>query len=251
VRFIFLLASCIISLSACTVKDGDSAFLDFSFVQIQAQSAVCEDTASCTSFEVTYPIFKKLNEEVNAVIVQKINDALGYDNPDVAGLPIQEKANRFVKDFEKFQKEFPENEISWYFQSNVAVLLAVDTLVSLAVNSEYYTGGAHGGFSTYYVNVDPTSGKTVTLESVLKPGFEEALRIAGEQSFRDVRVLSDTASFADNGFEFKDDRFALNQNYGFRPEGIVYFYNAYEVAPYVLGPTEIIIPYEAIRDWLR
>ena len=72
-----------------------------------------------------------------------------------------------------------------------------------------------------------------------------------EKEFRKVRELSDTASFISHGFEFEDDRFSLTENYGFAPEGIVFVYNSYDVAAYAIGPTQIIVPYEGLREWLK
>ncbi len=30
---------------------------------------------------------------------------------------------------------------------------------------------------------------------------------------------------------------------GFGPQGFILFYNVYEIAPYAMGPTRLIIPY--------
>ena len=73
----------------------------------------------------------------------------------------------------------------------------------------------------------------------------------GEQIFRQVKEIPDTASLNENYFEFADDTFQLNKNYGFRKEGIVFYYNNYEIAPYAAGPSEVLIPYERIREWLK
>ena len=63
--------------------------------------------------------------------------------------------------------------------------------------------------------------------------------------------LPDTASLNENYYEFPDDKFQLNQNYGFRKDGIVFYYNNYEIAPYAAGPTEVVIPYESVRTWIK
>jgi hypothetical protein len=63
--------------------------------------------------------------------------------------------------------------------------------------------------------------------------------------------LTDTATYEFNGYTFPEDRFALNDNYGFSREGISFFFNSYEIAPYVMGPTEVLIPYDRIREWIK
>jgi hypothetical protein len=95
--------------------------------------------------------------------------------------------------------------------------------------------------------------QAINLRSIifLKEGYEEKLTQLGEKAFRKERALTDTASLQKNYFEFPANKFTLNQNYGFTKEGIVFYYNSYEIAAYAAGPTEVIIPYEEIKGWLR
>jgi hypothetical protein len=145
----------------------------------------------------------------------------------------------------------PDLVSGWYYSARVNVDVLVDTLISLSVEEEYYTGGAHGGHGTYFINLSPGTGDAYTLDRFLKEGYQEPLRLLGEQVFRDVRSIPDSASLVENSFEFPGDRFQLNQNYGFMKEGIAFFYNSYEIAPYAAGPTEVLIPYEMLREWIR
>jgi hypothetical protein len=132
---------------------------------------------------------------------------------------------------------------------NVEVL--TDSLLSLSVNDEYYTGGAHGGAGVYFINIDPRTGEEFTLDNFFKPGYSQALTNLGNKVFRQTRQLADTSSLSENYFEFPEDRFQLNENYGFKEEGVVFFYNSYEIAPYAAGPTEIIIPYKDLKEWIK
>jgi hypothetical protein len=89
------------------------------------------------------------------------------------------------------------------------------------------------------------------LDNFFKPGYNDVLTNLGNKIFRQARQLADTASLSDNYFEFPEDKFQLNKNYGFKKEGIVFFYNSYEIAPYAAGPTEVVIPYEELKEWVR
>jgi hypothetical protein len=79
----------------------------------------------------------------------------------------------------------------------------------------------------------------------------EFLREAGEEEFRAERELGPEVSLEEAGFSFPDNRFSLNDNYGFSKEGIVFFFNGYEVAAYAEGPTAIVIPYEKLVGWYK
>jgi hypothetical protein len=129
--------------------------------------------------------------------------------------------------------------------------MLTDSLLSLSIREAYYTGGAHGGHGTFFISIAPSTGASFTLDDFMKIGYLEPLTQLGENAFRQVRAIADTASLEESGFEFPDNSFQLNKNYGFKNEGIVFCYNSYEIAPYASGPTEILIPYDALADWIR
>ena len=68
-----------------------------------------------------------------------------------------------------------------------------------------------------------------------------------EQKFRKVYELADTASWQNNGFWF-DDGFKLPQNMALTPDGLYLIYNQYEVAPYAVGTTELIVDAD---EWIN
>jgi hypothetical protein len=35
----------------------------------------------------------------------------------------------------------------------------------------------------------------------------------------------------------------LNDNFAVAKRGIIFYFNSYEIAPYAMGPTELLIPY--------
>jgi hypothetical protein len=43
----------------------------------------------------------------------------------------------------------------------------------------------------------------------------------------------------------------INDNFYISEKGIGFFYNEYDIAPYVMGPTEVLVPYEAIKPYIR
>lgn len=215
-------------------------------------SAGCKsDTSQCATYEVSYPEFSGLDSVVEKRIRRNVNASVSMGNPEAVGKSMEEIGKEFVQEYEDFNKEMPDAAMAWYYNADVNVEIVTDTLISLAVQEDYFTGGAHGGAETYFINVHPRTGAEFTLDNLLKEGYQEPLTTIGEQVFRQVREIADTASLNENYFEFPDDTFQLNQNYGFKKEGIVFYYNNYEIAPYAAGPTEVVIPYDRIKEWIR
>jgi hypothetical protein len=63
--------------------------------------------------------------------------------------------------------------------------------------------------------------------------------------------LADDADLKQAGFSFPGGNFALPENFGFASDGLIFYYNSYDIAPYYFGPTEVRIPYQEVRELLR
>lgn len=231
----------VIALIASCGKPVEKPGVDFEVKNFKAESpgGCVSDTVSCAAFEVEYPTFAHLDSAAQKAIRNKINYVLGGSAGEVRSLTAL--GNDFIRDFDQFTKEMPGYGLGWYFKGKVSVLVATDTLISLQVDVESFTGGAHSSFTTNYINIEPVDGTDYLLDSMLKPGYRDELNKLGRRDL--LRQLGE-------GTEV-DEAFALNENYGFKPEGVVFFFNDYEIASYAEGPTEILIPYEELTGWFR
>lgn len=217
----------------------------------ESGSGCIGDSIVCASYEVAYPVFSGLDSAVANKIHQQITAMVSMGNPEMEGKPMDSIAADFFAGFEQFGAEMEGEVMGWYYGATATVEVLTDSLISISVQDEYFTGGAHGGSGVYYFNINPKTGAEFTLDNFFKEGYKQPLTSLAEGLFRKERELADTASFSENGFEFPEDQFQLNQNYGFTKEGIVFYYNNYEVGPYVLGPTQVMVSYTILQDWIR
>lgn len=245
--FILLLMSCATSNET---KESPISYEQKTF-RLESQGGCKADTLQCAYFEVTYPEFAGMDAEVSRGISKKIDAAVSLGNPESQGQSMEQIGKIFIQDYDDFKSEIPDAFGGWHYTAKVEVEVLTDSLLSLSVHDEYYTGGAHGGSGVYFINVDPRTGDEFTLDNFFKPGYSDALTNLGNKVFRQTRNLSDTSSLSENYFEFPEDKFQLNKNYGFTQEGVVFFYNSYEIAPYAAGPTEVVIPYKDVKEWIR
>ena len=105
---------------------------------------------------------------------------------------------------------------------------------------------AHPLFDTTYLNSDTRTGEALSLNSILKDGALPRLNAIGLVYFRKARGLAPADDLIEAGFNFSDDTFELNENFGVADNALIFHFNAYEVAPYALGPTDVEIPLSAI-----
>jgi hypothetical protein len=250
-RKVFLVVVCAGWLIGCsTLKEEVLPTYDMKSFLLESQPGCESDTVACAKFLVEYPHFTNLDTLANASIKKNIEFWLA-GGAEGEPKPMEVMGSDFMRDYGQFQRDMPDYGLGWNFTARVQVLVASDSLISLQVDVESFTGGAHGSYTTNYINVDPKTGTPYLLDSFLKPGYEEVLNELGERDFRRQRDLEGSVSLEEAGFNFPANQFRLNDNYGFRKEGIVFFFNSYEIAAYVEGPTEILIPYEELREWYK
>jgi hypothetical protein len=230
-------------------KLQEKPVVDFALKEFKVESKPgCnqDDSIPCAIYQVQYPVFLSLDTNVRRSVSDRVNYILSGSDGETKSL--EEMGKAFIGDFELFTKDMPDFGLGWYFNGYVEVMVASDTLISLRVDSETFTGGAHASYTTNFVNIDPKTGTAYLLDAMLRAGYEDELnRLAGED-LREQLGLDQTDSIANP--DFPGD-FKLNENYGFRKEGIVFYFNDYEVPSFAEGPTEVLIPYEKLQDWIR
>lgn len=132
-------------------------------------------------------------------------------------------------------------------------LLNDENIYSYGINRYVFMGGAHGLNTLSYLIFDLKNGKQIMESDLYEAGFEETLtsllktRIV-EQSNEDPNVetiisLDDT--------DYWVDAIKPNNNFYITDESINYVFNPYEIAPYYMGITEVIIPFDRIKEILK
>ncbi len=104
-----------------------------------------------------------------------------------------------------------------------------------------YSGGAHGWYSTGYNNFDVQTGRQITLDDIFLAGYAKPL-----QQIVDSTLRNDN----EYGGCFWGEAIPLNNNFKLTNEGITFFYNTYEIAPYVCGAFETLIFWEDVYKWI-
>lgn len=208
--------------------------------------------ATCLSVEVAYPAIvaaptAAAQSQINATVQQHLfstADGPGPTNGEALAVELE-------NGYRDIQRQNPEYRTPWFDHRSAAVLLNTPAVFSVQFRMDRFAGGAHPNSVRLYVNLRPATGEVIALDDVVKPGAMPQLATVAEKRFREARKLASDADLKQAGFTFEDDKFALTQNFGLTPEGLVFYYNSYDVAPYYFGPTEVKIPYPEIRDVLR
>lgn len=243
----YSLVALMIAVAACS-QVKEQTVVDFVMKDYKAESTPgCKGDSACASFEIQHPDFLGLDSNVRKSINEKVYLILNGSAEQPASL--EAMGNDFIADFNSFMKEMPGFDLGWYFRGHVKVLVSSDSLISLQVDTESFTGGAHASYTTNFVNVDPKNGRPFLLDGMLRPGFRDELNRLAEEDLRNQFDGNERDSLGIP--ELLDGNFKLNENYGFRKEGIVFYFNDYELGSFLEGPIEILIPYERLQGWIK
>jgi hypothetical protein len=132
--------------------------------------------------------------------------------------------------------------------------LAQDDLISLDLSvGTYYRGAAHPNSYSETVNFDLKNGKSIKLADLFNPG-SKYLQTISSYSIQDLKKK------AKNGDAMLDDDWIQRgagpdpenyQSWTISKKGLGVNFDAYQVGPYAAGPQHVLIPYSALKDFIR
>jgi hypothetical protein len=159
-------------------------------------------------------------------------------------------SSRFFARIAEFRRQFPDAPAAWYERR--AILLHGDTLgvTCFKYTHERYGGGAHPLTEVFYECFDSRTGRSLTLDSLVKAGARATLDSLGERAFRLARAIPEGQKLKDAMFTFDGGRFELTDNIGVGTAGLTVEFNPYDVAPYAAGPTSFTLPWSEVAPLL-
>ncbi len=127
-----------------------------------------------------------------------------------------------------------------------------DKTVSLKFDVNTDTGGAHGNFTTITFNYDKNLNQVLTTKDIFA---DQVNYLNGLSNLIKPRLKAELekAQFQDNtwleeGAGPKEDNY---KQFIFTPEGVTFFFDPYQVAPYAVGAQEITLSYQELSSLLR
>lgn len=130
------------------------------------------------------------------------------------------------------------------------VMGIVGNILSYGIERYIYLGGPHGNNYRRFINYDLTTGAKLTEKEIFEENVEEQLT---ELLLKNMVKQNDEIDLIKDlelaGYNI--DEIHPNDNFYLAEEGITYVFNPYDIAPYSLGETEILIPWEELKPLLR
>ena len=158
---------------------------------------------------------------------------------------LNKEINTYLTDYiSNLRKDL--NDINKAFTLNVNHnTFEYNNILSYVFYIESYTGGAHPNHIIHTINYDKQTNKIITIDNLIclnKNILNILSKISREKLLKDKRIV-DTNMMLEGTKPTKDNF----SNFAFSNDGLIIYFNYYQVAPYSQGEFEIIIPYSDIN----
>ncbi|TAF67351.1 MAG: DUF3298 domain-containing protein [Cytophagales bacterium] len=239
-------------------------FLIINFLNISQAQTITQETKTYT--KVAYA---KNQQDTIAIIKVEYPTIVSTSNPAIKEIlereivkcffeeenPSKDPFKHLEETLQTWQTEMNQSNrtVQYYLYKTIRVENSLPNIINIYSYSEGYTGGAHGFSSFFAKNIDAQTGRKITLADVFVEEFQEATALlkTAEKEFCDAQGISAQTNLAEYGYTGFSDGFVWSKNYLFKENGIYFEYNEYEIAAYVLGASQFLLPYHKIKKWLR
>lgn len=212
------------------------------------------------SREITYQVVHVLGEkqeterkieELNSEKSYKIDVYLPYTPYPVLNTAIDSMAVSYIDDFKKEISEYGVLTHQVYSLQITYDVYSYQNFVSYVFWIFMDTAGAHPNTFIRTINFDKNTNEIVTIDSLVNK-YPDILNIFSKISLEELKK---SKKFKENGYEDilgmleSGTRPTLKnfKNFAFSEDGIILFFENYQVAPYFYGSFQVKIPYSGLK----
>lgn len=244
------------------VADND---IQFDSIQVDKTYHLLDnpDNPNCNlQLSFTFPAKYTDNEILKKIQQQFVYSYFGetYENlsPQEAVAKYTEDYLKNYKDLEpEFKTELEKKDerpvgawFSYYEMSSDKIEYNQNDILSYTIKFENYTGGAHGSHSYNNHVINLKNGNVLTEEDIFVENYQDQLAQIIIDKIAALHKVENPKDLENIGF-FSVEEIFPNGNFLVDGKGITYTFNEYEIAAYVVGATNVFLPYEEIRILLK
>jgi len=202
-----------------------------------------DDNRDTYSIKAEYPFFTDgFTEEVAG----KINDTLTAAVRSTA-LSVKKEFEDQFGSGDDTNTYVPPVPLSYEGQADVSADLEKLPFVNITLNGYQYSGGAHGLTVITTSVFDVETGNRITLPVLFEGDYLNSLSRLALAEIKRIDPELTTFTFAEDGTLPSENNFST---FTLKPDGFHLIFQSYQVAPYVVGEPEIVIPYASLEDIL-
>lgn len=263
---VLLLAASGFFFSCGNIVNKNAGALEFDSIQVNETAHLFGDTAKpACNLVINFAYVSKSTDErmkdsLNTFFLSAcFGDKYMTMTPEGA---MKKYTEKYVADYRKdlepmYKKDEQDKEddasmeawYSYYKGIESHVQLYTKQLLVYRIDYNEYTGGAHGIYMSSFLNMNLQTLSPIRLDDLFVNDYSEALTdLLWNQLMADNKVTS-RQELEDMGY-VTTGNLEPTENFYLGKEGITFYYNVYDIAPYVMGPVKITLPYEMMQHLL-
>lgn len=204
---------------------------------------------------------------INTAIQGKLFGKLYATLPPEEVLPAL--ATRYIENYNTDVKKLFEADLhngmkaadvpAWYnyeYQLNTEMAEGRDGIWNYTLTNYRYTGGAHPNTEITCLNIDSQTGKILEKNDVFNPkDTSRVCKLIMDELIKETnrRLDTDTITSLD-GLQAQgillDTYLYIPVNFLLEKDGVVFYYNRYEIAPYAAGDFRLKVNYDDIHPYM-
>jgi hypothetical protein len=230
----------------------DSIVFDVDTFHVVETEKKCPN-GDCSSCDLYYEKirtpFIPVHDSVNRYIDTLVLHALGDMGSDELKYDLKKRAQAFFASKRELEADDMGTASGWDWELHLNIYRPCTELIT--VNAEWggYTGGAHPNYNMYTACFFTSNGKMVTMKDLFTD--LDAVNKIGVKYFKKDNQLDPNIDCADQGWDFTDAEFKLNENFDITTASISWQYNSYEIGSYANGAPSVTIPIKELDKYLK
>ena len=154
----------------------------------------------------------------------------------------------YIKSTEGIENINSSTAFNWEKNTVMDVLYNENHLLSVKFKKYINTGGSQGLMMNKFFVFNTGDNTRIKLKNLFSETSLLAIDEILDTKIRQMNGIMPDEKLSDVGFFI--DRIQHTENFFLNNDGIGFFYNVYEIAPYTIGTTELFIPFNEITDLL-
>lgn len=260
--FVFLIIGSL--LSSCG-ETTSKQMLDLRFEKIELKKTehlFADNSKPACNLSISMEVVNHANtisaqDSINAyILATSLEKKFQHFQPQTAiNEYTQEYVENYRNDLEPMIKKDIDNNIdadqlkAWYSYEQIIegnIETYKGNLLTYRTYKNEYSGGPHGMYTTEFINLNLSNLQPILLDELFLEDYQETLtNLLWYQLALDNQV-ENRDELEEMGYGTTGDLTAT-ENFYLNKDGITFYYNVYEIAPYAMGPTQITLSYDMLE----
>ena len=158
---------------------------------------------------------------------------------------IKEESKQYEKDYKKIYSKQKDQYVKYQYEaySEYEITYNKNNILSIPITTYEFTGGAHGMTYLKSYNYNLLTGKQIKIKDIFKSGTDYK-NIINDSIYKEIEKNKDLYFTGEN--EFKGIK--SNQEFYIEEDGIVVYFQLYDIAPYYVGIPKFKIPWNKFGE---